>query len=181
MPTPSQLSQDVFRRYRTWLTPHGTFWLDFHPSNCVDCMLESIKKPIPCEASPDPRTGAGIRWIVLQHIPTHGAINAQGWLRMIVSGERSRLVFDESLSPQLNKGNQTQFDPQVIATGRGLKTSVCWRFYAVFSRVARTDPVSGSPRRDVSTNPGSNRLGCLFCNWLADSRESQSRASWKVS
>jgi hypothetical protein len=33
---------------------------------------------------------------------------------------------------QLNKGNQTQFDPPVIPTGRRLKTSACLRFYAVF-------------------------------------------------
>jgi hypothetical protein len=44
------------------------------------------------------------------------------------------------LSSQLNKGNRTQFDPPVIATGRLLKTSACLRFYAVFSRVCTLLP-----------------------------------------
>ena len=30
------------------------------------------------------------------------------------------------------------------------------------------------------TNPSANRLGCFFCLWLADSRESQGRANWNV-
>jgi hypothetical protein len=41
---------------------------------------------------------------------------------------------------QLNKGNQTQFDPPVIPTGRRLKTSACLRFYAVFSSVCTHRP-----------------------------------------
>ena len=41
---------------------------------------------------------------------------------------------------QLNKGNQTQFDPSVIAIGRRLKTSACLRFYAVFTGVCTRLP-----------------------------------------
>ncbi len=82
--------------------------------------------------------------------------------------------------PQLNKGNRTQFDPPVIPTGRRLKTSACLRFYAVFSRGLHAGPVSNSLSCDVSTNPRANRLGCFFCLWHPDSRESQSRANWNV-
>ena len=49
-----------------------------------------------------------------------------------------------------------------------------------FPGFARSFQVSNSLRRDVSTNPGAKRLGCFFCLWHPDSRESQSRASWNV-
>jgi hypothetical protein len=53
--------------------------------------------------------------------------------------------------PQLNKGNQTQFDPPVIPTGRRLKTSACLRFYAVFSWVCTHRPsLKLSPARCLS-------------------------------
>jgi hypothetical protein len=34
-----------------------------------------------------------------------------------------------------------------------------------FPGFARVGPVSDSPRHDVSTHPGANRLGCLVCLW----------------
>ena len=51
-----------------------------------------------------------------------------------------------------------------------------------FPGFARLGPVSNSLRRDVSTNPGANRLGCFFCLWQADSPKSQSLVTlglWK--
>jgi len=49
-----------------------------------------------------------------------------------------------------------------------------------FHGFARTGPVSNSPRRDVSPNTRANRLGCFFCLWRPDSRESPSRATRRL-
>jgi hypothetical protein len=47
---------------------------------------------------------------------------------------------------QLNEGNQTQFDPPVIPTGRRLKTSACLRFWPCFSEsFAKFSPLKFSP------------------------------------
>ena len=66
--------------------------------------------------------------------------------------------FGGDRNTQLNKGNQTPFDPPVIPTGRRLETSACLRFYAVFSRVCTHWPsLKLSPAR------------CLYQPWCESS------------
>jgi hypothetical protein len=59
--------------------------------------------------------------------------------------------FGDDRNTQLNKGNQTPFDPPVIPTGRRLKTSACSRFWPLFSRCfAKFSPLKLSPSRCLS-------------------------------
>ncbi|MFM7930589.1 MAG: hypothetical protein ACKO9Q_23005, partial [Pirellula sp.] len=57
------------------------------------------------------------------------ALQIHGFLSLQKTAVKNNFrVFGKYSPLQLNKGNQTQFDPPVIATGRRLKTSACLRF-----------------------------------------------------